>query len=253
MSTELSTTQDNDGELQRMMALAIQQGPEGVEALRALVELQREQEDRQAARDFAMALTRFGEDCPAIAKDASGAHNVRYATLDNIMHVIRPALTANGLSVSYDSEDTGERLTVWCIVRHVGGHSQRTKCAVPREAASKRMNVTQAEGSAMTYARRYALCLALDLTTGDRDTDAVVPPDDTPVSVEDADWIRSMAAEIFLDDKDKSADEKRAEFLAKMHVDTYAAIPARFFPQIKSRFLMRQKHMAENPPPETPE
>jgi len=98
---------------------------------------------------------------------------VRYADRAHIMRTIQPHLTQYGLSVAFDSDASdSERFTVFCIVRHIGGHSERTTFACPREQASKRMNVSQAEGSASEYAQRYALKLALNLTTGDNDDDA---------------------------------------------------------------------------------
>lgn len=216
-----------DDDLQALMSLAIRQGPDGIEALRQLVELRRQEEDRQAARDFAAAMAAFQADGCVVEYNAVGAHNARYATLDQIMQTIRPALAANGLSVTFDSDDTDpRRLRITCTVHHAAGHSRTATMAVPREDAGKRMNVSQAAGSAMSYGRRYSLCLALGIATGDRDDDAQAAGelDNTPVSAERADYLRSLA-------RDVGADPERFfRFLAKRHgvtVDTWVAIPAR--------------------------
>lgn len=213
-------------EMQQMMQLAIGQGAEGVEALRALVELKREQEDREAARDFAVALATFHRIAPAtIGKDRTGAHGARYATLDKIMGAIMPALLESGLSVSYDTESESDRIVVWCIIRHVGGHSERTQFACPKEKGGNRMNVSQAEGSALMYARRYALSAALNLTTGDRDDDghAAGSAPAVLVTAEQAADLRALASEIGVEP---------AEFFAAASgyigslIDTFAAVPA---------------------------
>lgn len=213
-------------EMQQMMQLAIRQGTDGVEALRALVELKREQEDREAAREFAAALARFHRIAPkTIRKDRTGAHGARYATLDQIMQTIMPALLEAGLSVSYDTESQADAIAVQCIIRHVGGHSERTLFTCPREAPGKRMNVAQAEGSALMYARRYALSAALNLVTGDRDDDghAAGSAPTVLVTAEQAADLRALATEIGID---------QAEFFAAASgyigslIDTFAAVPA---------------------------
>lgn len=192
----MATTAAAEPEMQQMMTLAIQQGPDGVDALRQLVELRREEEDRQARRDFAAALALFQSDLQVIEYNAKGAHNARYATLDHVMQSIRAPLTGHGLSVSFDTDSGDDGVTVWCIVRHVGGHSERTRFSVPRERAGNRMNVSQAEGSALTYARRYALSAALNLTTGEVDDNAQQAGAREPVTSEQADALQALAEDV---------------------------------------------------------
>lgn len=155
-----------------LMELALSQGTDGVEALRELVRLKREEQDREAARTFAADLSAFQERAPAIGKNAAGAHQARYATLDHIMSRIGGTLARCGFSVTYDEENCDDgRLRVWAILRHRDGHTERASATVSREKASNRMNATQADGSAMQYGRRYALCNVLGLSIGEEDDD----------------------------------------------------------------------------------
>ena len=131
-----------------LMRLAVERGTDGVAALERLVALQERAEQRQAERDFAQAIADFQSRLRVVGYNAAGAHGARYATLDHIMEQVGPTLAACGLSVTWDSDDTGERLRVTCTVHHVGGHHRDASFAVPRETAGKRMNVSQAEGSA---------------------------------------------------------------------------------------------------------
>ena len=81
----------------RMMEIAISQGEAGVAALERLVAMRERAEDRAAARQYAEAVGRFQELCPVVGKNAAGAHGAAYATLDQVMGTIRPALAEAGL------------------------------------------------------------------------------------------------------------------------------------------------------------
>jgi len=54
------------------------------------------------------------------------------------------------------------------IVRHIGGHQERTTFEAPVDKGAS-MNVMQQVASATSYARRYGLLLALGLATGEDD------------------------------------------------------------------------------------
>lgn len=206
---------------QRLMAIAIEQGEAGVAALERLVAMRERAEDRLASRQYTEAIARFQELCPVVAKNSAGAHGARYATLDGIMDAIRPAMVSAGLSVTFDSEEAdGGRLRVWCIVHHRAGHSERASFIVSREAKSNRMNDTQRDGSALSYGRRYALCLALGISTGERDDDdgAGAGAAHAPRITEDqARDLQSLADEV-------DADVPR--FLAWMGVQSFGEIAA---------------------------
>jgi hypothetical protein len=200
-ATEIATRAEPD-DVQRLMAVAIEQGEAGVAALERLVAMRERAEDRSAQRAHADAIARFQELCPVIAKNASGAHNARYATLDQILDQIRPALTQCGLSVTYDSEELPDgRLRVLAIVRHSHGHAERASFVVSREKAGNRMNATQADGSALSYARRYALCMALGIATGERDDDGAGAGSDAEprITQQQAADLRALAEEVGAD------------------------------------------------------
>ena len=106
-----------------------------------------------------------------ILRDQTGGKfGYRYATLDEIQRHIRPYLQAENLSYSFDVELDGKVLMVWCVVRHVDGHSERNKFPVPIETDS-RMSDAQANGAALTYGKRQALSAGMGLTI-EEDTDA---------------------------------------------------------------------------------
>lgn len=204
----------------QMMRIAIEQGESGVAALERLVAMRERAEDRLAERQYAEAIAAFQEVCPVVGKNAEGAHKARYATLDQIMLSIRPALQASGLSVTFDSEEVdGDRLKVWAVVHHRAGHSERASFIVRREAKSNRMNETQRDGSALSYGRRYAVCMALGISTGDVDDDgAGAGNDEEPcITDEQAANLKALAEEV-------GADVPR--FLKWAEVESFADIRA---------------------------
>jgi hypothetical protein len=215
-----TTIEPATDDVAKMMTLAIEQGEAGVAALERLVAMRERAEDRLAERQFEQALAQFQADCPPITKNRKGAHSADYATLDHIMQTIRPTLTEHGLSVTFDTEPDGDKLKVWAIVSR-DGHSRRSSFTVAREKASNRMNATQADGSALTYGRRYALGLALGISVGDYQDD-----DDgaaaAPVTQEQAATLLSLAEEV-------GADMPR--FMKWAGVETLAALPASRYEQ----------------------
>lgn len=191
-----------DDDIGQMMRLAIEQGEPGVAALERLVAMRERAEDRLAARQYSEAVAEFQESCPVVGKNAAGAHGARYATLDQIMAKIRPALTGAGLSVTFDSDEMEDgRLRVWAVVHHRAGHSERASFIVSREQKSNRMNDTQRDGSALSYGRRYALCMALGISTGEADDDgAGAGRDEEPcITDEQAATLMALAEEVGAD------------------------------------------------------
>jgi len=224
---ELVTQPAPADEMGAMMRLAVEQGESGVAALERIVAMRERAEDRAAEQAFAAALANFQCSQPSIGYNADGAHNARYATLDHIMDRIRPSLAKHGLSVTFDSEATAADsdandggINITCIVRHACGHSERASFFTPREKTSNRMNNTQREGSAMSYGRRYALCLALGLTTGDVDDDAQMAGAAEPIT-------ESQLADLDAGlDRIQATAGDRAAFLAWLGVESLVELPS---------------------------
>lgn len=176
-----------------------------VETIERLVALKERMDDRAAAQEYNVALARFQADCPPIKKTSTAkittntgsSYGYSYAELDEIARTTRPILTRYGLSYSWDSDVEGDKLVCICTVRHVAGHAQSAKFALPTTTKSG-MSDQQKVAAALTYARRQSLIQALGLTTTDPDTDG--PRVDEKVSpeqiVELLDLINSTGADM---------------------------------------------------------
>lgn len=176
-----TTPTSNVEHISNMLAAALDKGI-SPESLEKLVMLQERVMAKQAEAEFNAALLDFQSECPIIGKSRevdTGKYRYTYAELSHIVHTVRPLLRAYGLSFSFDSNMIDGRVEVKCIVSHIAGHSKVTNFAAPVDT-NARMNDTQKVASAITYARRYALVLALGLTVGDDDDGRYAMPDEKP-------------------------------------------------------------------------
>ena len=139
------------------------------EYLRELLNVRREWEADEARKAFNHAIAEFQRRAPIIEK-ADKAYDKQYARMDRIWREIRPLLTELGLSVTWQVCELRDALChVEGQLRHRDGHGERLVQDIPMPELIKGQNKAQQMGSAATYARRYALCAALGLVTGDDD------------------------------------------------------------------------------------
>jgi hypothetical protein len=155
-----------------LLTIAVEKGL-SPEAMERLVNLQQRLMQQQAEEAFNLAIQRFQSACPVITKNATadaGKYSYNFADLPHIAATIRPHLESAGLSYSFDSKLESDRLRVTCTVHHVAGHS-RTSTFEAKIDGPSAMSQLHKSASTLTYCRRYALTLALGLTTADTDDD----------------------------------------------------------------------------------
>ena len=112
--------------------------------------------------EIAKALCSFQSGIGAIKKDATNPFfKSKYASLENIWSEIRAPLGACGLSVAQFPNGENELVS---ILMHISGEWMSASMKLtPKDATP------QAQGSAITYARRYALSAILGLVTEEDD------------------------------------------------------------------------------------
>lgn len=106
----------------------------------------------------------------------------KYATLDNINKKIDPILSKYGFSTSTNIlSQTKEDVTIEAILWHRNGHKESTQITLPMDNTGIKGTVNKtgvhATASSVTYARRYAICTLLNISTGN-DTDGNREPVD---------------------------------------------------------------------------
>ena len=100
-------------------------------------------------------------------KEGVAPFEYKYADLPDILDAVRPILAAEGLAVSQSVEAISDGVIgVVTLIYHSAGHSESFgPTPMPAEGDPR------AIGSAITYARRYAVSAALGIAS-DEDTDA---------------------------------------------------------------------------------
>jgi hypothetical protein len=125
---------------------------------------------------FAKALAAFQSDLPKVGKGqtakvptkSGGSYSYSYADLADITEVALPLLTKHGLSFSARPTLMPDGFVLAYSLLHTGGHVEGGLYPLP----DPERNGPQAIGSAITYARRYALCAVTGIAPEDEDDDA---------------------------------------------------------------------------------
>ncbi len=138
--------------------------------LRELLAVRQAWEADEARKNYNRSIAEFQRRAPIVPKD-DDAYGKSYAKLDRIWRTIRPLVTELGLSVTWQISELreGKLCHVEGQLRHRDGHGERLIQDIPLPELIKGQNIAQQMGSAMTYARRYAICSALGVVTGEDD------------------------------------------------------------------------------------
>jgi len=148
--------------------------------LEKMMDLVERWEKNQAAQAFGAALAKFQELCPPIVKwretkaKPGTEFAFKYASFDDVMAAARPHLATCGIACAFDSEHKEESgvasLKVTVRIRVGSYFEDRTfTCPVPKDLKASE---PQRYGAALSYAKRYALCAALNIVGTDQDDDA---------------------------------------------------------------------------------
>lgn len=165
-----------ESSIDSLMAVALQNNAP-VEVMERLFALHKDVKAEKAKEEFVKALAQFQSECPAIEKTKKvlnkDGRSVRYqyAPLDAIIDKIKKPLSENGLSYSWNMENKDGFLTAIVKITHKLGHSETSSFEIPIDKEGF-MTAPQKYASAQTFAKRYALCNALGIYTGEEDTDA---------------------------------------------------------------------------------
>lgn len=239
MTTELATHEENPLALLGRMDLA-SIDPDKVEKLLAL---QERWEDRQATKAHAAALVAFQSEMPPILKERQVQRKYYYANYDDIMRVARPILQKHGLAISASQKEDEKSITITVRVTHKEGHFSETPVTMPKLGVIKTRdgdaatNEAQAMGSSIMYARRNALCLALDIVVTDEDDDAQAAGAGPLITAEQAKSLNDSLAAL------EAAQEGGAQrFIAWVGCDV-AQIPAARFAECELLLAAKLKNL----------
>jgi ERF superfamily len=121
--------------------------------------------ENTAQQQYAQALVAAIGELSNVPKTASNPYfKSKYAPLDAIVESTRPVLAKHGLAIQQQPLFMEGTAGVETTILHKAGHSTATTLLLPLKDQSP-----QGVGSAITYARRYALAAVLGLATEDDD------------------------------------------------------------------------------------
>ena len=116
--------------------------------------------------ELAKALVKFNAKVGKISKDANNPFfKNKYATLDNIIDEVRPILSEFGLNIMQLPSGDGNKVDISTLLMHESGEWLESEVLTMIPVKKD----PQGLGSAITYARRYALQSFLSLSTGEDD------------------------------------------------------------------------------------
>ena len=145
-----------------------------IEKLERLLAMQERIAQSQAQALYNADMAAMQARMPSISKDAkivvSGQVRATYASFENIVSTIRPLLEQYGFSVTFKTSFVNETLHVLGRISHRAGHSEETTIQLPFDSSGSKNDV-QAIGSSVSYGKRYALCMLLNIATGGEDDD----------------------------------------------------------------------------------
>jgi hypothetical protein len=176
---------------------------DNAEAIATLAKLYRDMEDRNAEREYAVAFAALQRELKGFHATKSvptktGGTKFSYLEYNEIMAKVRPLMEQHGFSVSFSTDFLEARIVQTCTLQHIGGHHRDYKAAVRAGAGPNGATETQADGAAMTYAKRYALCNALNIVV-EKDTDGVpenAKNEGAPITPEQAQYLREQVREL---------------------------------------------------------
>lgn len=123
-------------------------------------------ETSESIKNISKALLQFQKEVKNPANTAYNPfHKSKYAPLNEILNDVRPLLGKNGLSVIQSPGGDGNNVEVTTFLLHESGEWIKSDPLVLRADKA----TAQGAGSAITYARRYALTAMLGISSEDDD------------------------------------------------------------------------------------
>lgn len=149
---------------------------QSVIAVERLCDLHVKMDAIDAERAFTIAFVALQQETSSVrasvpVPNSDGSTRYSFAPFETIMAMVKPLLTKHGFAVTFDSTTEGDRVTQTCTLMHSRGHKRSNSFTARVGSGPPRSSLTQVDGAASTFAKRYALCNALNIVV-EKDDDA---------------------------------------------------------------------------------
>lgn len=161
-----------------------------IDKMERLIAMQERVQVRDAEVAFSEAFAEMQPNLPAINKGGQIIHKGQviseFAEWEDINKAITPVLSAHGFSLSFKPTTVGSQVAVTAILRHRLGFKDEATLPLPTDTSGAK-NAVQGVGSTLSYGKRYAATLLLNLTTeGEDDDGSAAAPRNTYDAAKDA-------------------------------------------------------------------
>lgn len=244
MSAELATqergpiTLSEEPSVSSLIAIAIQSGAttENVAVVERLCALKERSDAKQAERDFIQGFVSLQSDIPkveAIKPVLNTDKTIRYcfAPFEEIMKQAQPFLQKHGFVVAFNSRADDRRVTSICCLMHKGGHFKENEFSCRIGKGPPGTSEAQGDGAAHSYAKRRALCDALNIVVGEIDSDDA-RGESGPITHEQAIELRERVA--------KSKANTQAFLKMAGDVKDFEDIPASMYSELDEKLKNRE-------------
>lgn len=164
-----------------MLQTMVEKGITGdsVSAFEQLVLLKERMDAKQAERDFTADFIALQKEMPKVkatkgVPGKDGSIKYHFAPYEEIMDQVQPLLEKFGFAVKFGNrfDGTPPRAIATCKLMHKGGHSETNEFGARVGSGPPNSSEAQGDGAASTYAKRFALCNALNIRITGIDDDA---------------------------------------------------------------------------------
>lgn len=204
--------------------------------MQVLMDMYHKDQDRRASKEFMEDFAVMQGKLPRVAaKRKNNQTNSNYAAIEDINEVVFPILTSYGFGIIFKTkEQTADSVTVEATLTHKSGHTESTTLTMPLDDVGMggKTNKTKVHGtgSAITYAKRYALCELLNISVGEQDTDGNLPSD--MITEEQLATLQGLI---------EATGSDIARFCRHFKIDSLAAMPASKYLAAYGMLAMKSK------------
>jgi len=217
--------------IEQILRAAVDKGvtQENVAVIERLTDLYERLQAKDAEKRFAAAFVALQAGMPNIAASRpvpnnDGSVRYRFAPYEEIMAVVKPLLQKHGFTVTFSTDYLEGRIIQSCTLQHIDGHSRTNKFAARIGNGPPKSSEAQGDGAASTYAKRFALCNALNITV-ETDTDG------RPDARGEGETI-SEDKVAYLKEQVRETKSDEAKFLQFAGVKSYEEITVAIYPQL---------------------
>ena len=174
----------------------------GIEGVRELMTMRREEQARIAEREFNTAMSEAQAELVPVARNQKNKQTgSNYADLAAIAKAAMPIIHAHGfgaITSEFESKKP-DHIGIALDVTHRSGHGRRYEFNVPLDGAGIKGNpnktATHAYSSTLTYGERYAKCKVFGIATEDDDGNAAGGSGGAKIAADDVEKLRSEIME----------------------------------------------------------